>query len=159
MSTQTAQFEPTRFEDGRALLIAGLSQCYSMSSISAIPLQWQRFAPYLGNIPGQIGGVNYGVCFNRDEAGNFDYLTGVEAAGPALPKEFSQVHVPAQRYAVFVHGGHVSAIPELFRSIWGDWLPRSGCEIAPTPLFERYSEAFDPVAGVGGMEIWIPINN
>jgi hypothetical protein len=39
-----------------------------------IPSQWQRFMPHVGNIPGQIDQVAFGVRWNGDEEGNFDYL-------------------------------------------------------------------------------------
>jgi AraC family transcriptional regulator len=53
--------EPPRFENGKTLLIAGLSERYDCDSSKAIPAQWQCFMPYIGNIPGQIGRTAYGV--------------------------------------------------------------------------------------------------
>jgi AraC family transcriptional regulator len=40
-----------RFENGRPLLVAGLGERYTWETGKAIPAQWQRFAPYIGNIP------------------------------------------------------------------------------------------------------------
>ncbi|RQR67016.1 hypothetical protein DIE19_03050 [Burkholderia sp. Bp9126] len=37
------------------------------------------------------------------------------------------------------------------------WLPNSRFKAADAPEFERYSEDFDPVAGTGVLEIWVPI--
>src|ERR1700722_6519058 len=58
---------PPRFESGRPLLMAGLSERYTCESSKAVPSLWQRFVPHLGNIPGQVDGVTaYGVRYNID---------------------------------------------------------------------------------------------
>jgi AraC family transcriptional regulator len=149
---------PPRFETGRLLLIAGLSARYTCESGSAIPAQWQSFQPYLGNIPGQLGGTAYGVCCNSDDAGNFDYICGVEVSDfSRLPPALSPLRVPEQRYAVFKHGGHISTIRSTWNAIWNQWFPQSGHEALDAPDFERYGEEFDPDSGDGGLEIWIPV--
>lgn len=105
-----ANLEPPRFASGKPLLIAGLRERYSHETIAGIPAQWQRFQPYLGHIPGQVGRTAYGVCCKSDDEGRLDYLAGVEVAERSdLPPEFSHVGLPAQDYAVFVHLGHISA--------------------------------------------------
>ena len=79
-----------RFEIGKPLLVAGLGERYTWESGAAIPGQWQRFQQSVQNIPNQIGNVTYGVCCNSDDAGNFDYIAGVEVADFSdLPREFS----------------------------------------------------------------------
>ena len=153
-----ANLEPPRFETSRPFLIAGLGERYSCETSAAIPMQWQRFGPYIGNIPGETGDVAYGVCVNGDDAGNFDYIAGVEVSDFSdLPKEFSRVRVPAQKYAVFAHREHISTIRRTVNTIWNKWLPASGHEIADAPEFERYGPEFDPHSGNGGLEIWIPV--
>jgi AraC family transcriptional regulator len=156
--TLIAKLEPPRFEYGKPLLVAGLGERYSCETSKAIPAQWQRFAPHIGNIPGQVGRTAYGVCCNGDDEGNFDYIAGVEVADFSdLPASFSRVRIPAQRYAVFSHREHVATIRRTVNTIWSKWLPESGHEVADAPNFERYGEAFDPHNGLGGLEIWIPI--
>jgi AraC family transcriptional regulator len=55
--------------------------------------------------------VAYGVCTNGDDAGNFDYIAGVEVSDFSdLPRDFFRVRIPEQRYAVFTHRDHVSTI-------------------------------------------------
>ncbi|PZV37024.1 AraC family transcriptional regulator [Mesorhizobium kowhaii] len=153
-----ANLEPPRFETSRPFLIAGLGERYSCETSAAIPMQWQRFGPYIGNIPGETGNVAYGVCVNGDDAGNFDYIAGVEVSDFSdLPKELSRVRVPAQKYAVFAHREHISTIRRTVNTIWNKWLPASGHEIADAPEFERYGPEFDPRSGNGGLEIWIPV--
>ena len=150
---------PPRFENGRPLLIAGLGERYTCESSKAIPALWQRFVPHIGNIPGQVGGgTAYGVRCNIDDEGNFDYIAGVEVTDFSdLAGEFSRLRIPPQKYAVFSHREHVSAIRRTINTIWSHWLPESGHVAADGPDFERYGEEFDPRTGMGGLEIWIPI--
>jgi AraC family transcriptional regulator len=153
------KLEPPRFEKGKLMLIAGLSERYSYETCASIPSQWQRFVPHLGNIPGQVGNVTYGVRSNSDDAGNFDYLTGVEVESfDGLPKELTRLRIPARRYAVFTHKDHISKVRSTHYTIWSQWLPNSGHEAADAPDFERYDERFNPRTGSGGMEIWVPIS-
>ncbi|MFM0645962.1 AraC family transcriptional regulator [Paraburkholderia bryophila] len=158
--TLLTHLEPPRFVDGEPLLVAGLGERYTCNTSTAIPSQWQRFNAYGGKVPGQVSGVAYGVGYNADEAGNFDYLCGVEVTDfSALPAEFSRVRIPAQRYAVFSHREHVSVIRRTMNTIWNQWLPASGHTPADAPHFERYDEKFDPISGMGGLEIWLPLKS
>ncbi|MFL6617026.1 MAG: GyrI-like domain-containing protein [Povalibacter sp.] len=161
MSTLPAiSLEPPRFQDGNVLLLAGLSERYTADQCGAnIPAQWQKFGPHLGHVPGQLGSVAYGVCYNFDEAGNMDYLCGVEVTEFSdLPHDFAHLRITPQRYAVFFHAQHISAIRSTWHAIWNEWLPQSGYELADAPFFERYDERFDPRNGNGGVELWIPIH-
>jgi len=152
------KLEPPRFETHKPLLIAGIGAHYKCESSAGIPSQWQRFAPHLGHVPGQIGKVAYGVACNQDDDGNFDYICGVEVRDfSATPDEFEHVRVPAQRYAVFKHRDHISGIRNTMTAIWSQWLPQSGHEVADAPNFERYGEEFDGRTGNGGLEVWIPL--
>ena len=102
---------PPRFENGNALLLAGLSERYQAETIAGIPALWQRFGPRIGHLPGQVGNLAYGVCFNSDGAGSFDYTCGVEVADfAALPSSWTRLRIGPQRYAVFTHRGHISGI-------------------------------------------------
>jgi AraC family transcriptional regulator len=157
-TSETILAEP-RIEDGRALLVAGLGERYAFENLAGLPALWQRFGEHLGHVPGQIGRIAYGVCYNTDDTG-FDYIAGAEVAGfDSLPKEFARVRVTEQRYAVFTHTGHVSAVRSTFRAIFNGWPPKSGYRSADAPVFERYDERFDPRTGMGGFEIWIPVKS
>jgi AraC family transcriptional regulator len=157
-STLTDNLQTPRFETGKPLLVAGLGGRYSSENGAGIPGQWHRFHQSVANIPGRIGKVAYGVCCNGDDSGNFDYIAGVEVSDFSdLPREFSRVRIPEQRYAVFTHADHISTIRRTVNTIWNHWLPRSGLKAADAPSFERYDEKFDPVTGDGGLEIWVPV--
>lgn len=149
-----------RFENGKALLIAGLRGHFTGETMREIPALWQRYVPYIRQVPSRVGGAEYGVCWNSEEG--LDYLAGMEVAmEEGLPKEFSVVRIPAQKYAIFVHRGHVSKLHETCEAIFR-WLPRSGYRPAVSApeapgFFERYSAEFDPQTGIGGMEVWVPV--
>ncbi len=146
-----------RIVDGPAMSIAGLNERYSFENLANLPAQWQRFGGYFGHVPGQVGAVAYGVCYNTSDSG-FDYISGVEVADfGALPPEFATLRVADQRYAVFTHTGHISAVRGTFMSIFSDWLPKLGYQPANAPVFERYDERFDPQTDTGSFEIWVPI--
>jgi AraC family transcriptional regulator len=147
-----------RVEKGKTMLIAGLGERYSSATTAGIPAQWQRFSPHLGHIPGQVGDVAYGVICNGDDAGNIDYISGVEVSDfSRVPEEWSRIRIPEQQYVVFFHGGHISTIRQVWNTILNKWLPESGHVVAEGPEFERYDSRFDPATGNGGFEIWIPI--
>lgn len=148
-----------RFADSSRLLIAGLVERHSRADgDAAIPRQWQRFAAYLGRIPGQVGNVAYGTSYYSDGRDNIDYLCGVEVSDfSSVPRNFGLLCISPQRYAVFVHHQPVSSIRATWSAIWSKWLPDSGHEVANAPFFERYGAGFDPQTGTGGVEIWIPI--
>jgi AraC family transcriptional regulator len=157
-STLTDNLQAPRFQTTKPLLVAGIGERYSCESAAAIPGQWQRFNQLVACIPGRIGPVAYGVCCNGDDAGNFDYIAGVQVSDFSdLPREFSSVRIPEQRYAVFTHREHISTIRRTVNTIWNHWLPASGLKAADAPFFERYDENFDPLTGNGGLEIWIPV--
>jgi AraC family transcriptional regulator len=150
--------EQPRHEAGAGLLIAGLRVRYSNETIAGIPMQWLRFGPLIGTVTGRIGGVAYGVCCEFDEAGQFDYVTGVAVSSlSGLAPDLSGVRIPPQPYLVFRHPGHVSGIAATWHAIMGQWLPESGLHMANAPNFERYAENFDANTGLGGVEIWVPI--
>jgi len=153
--------EAPRFEDGKQVLVAGLRSHYTMATMAEIPGLWQRFVAYFGKVPGQVGRVAYGVCFPL--ADGFDYMAGVEVeSSKGLPEELNVVTMPAERYAVFPHRGHISKLQETCRAIEHEWLPKSRYSLAhgkpgSPGFFERYGESFDPKVGIGDVEVWVPI--
>jgi AraC family transcriptional regulator len=155
--SKTTLIAPPRVVRSDALLIFGLGERYVKSN-AGIPSQWDRFVPYLGTIPGQIGNVTYGVICNTDEAGSIDYICGVQVREfPDHPAEFTRLRIPPQTYAVFEHRDHVSSMQSTWQAIFNDGLSSAGHEATDGPAFERYDERFDGRTGLGGFEIWIPI--
>ena len=110
-------------------------------------------------MPGQVGSDSYGVCWNAGPDCSFEYLAGVAVSSPdRLPTGFKTLEIDPRRYAVFVHAGHVSTIPETIDAIWTRWAPDCGLRVShDAPCFERYTPEFDPGTGLGGMEVWVPL--
>src|SRR5258708_10935713 len=62
-STLTDKLQPPRFETGKPLLVAGISErCTHENGGAGIPNQWQRFHPKAGDIPHRVGQGAYGAC-------------------------------------------------------------------------------------------------
>jgi AraC family transcriptional regulator len=156
--SQVAIESPT-FKQSPVLLIAGINQRYEgLESAAGIPSQWQRFNQFSGSIPRQVNSTAYGVCYNTDDEGSMDYLCGVQVRDfAALPKEFTSLRLPEQRYAVFFHSQHISAIRGTWNTIWNEWLPQSGHHVVDAPIIELYDQRFDPKTGNGGVELWVPL--
>jgi AraC family transcriptional regulator len=156
----TSAFAPSRFENGAPLLLAGLRKGYTYDNMGTIPAQWGAFARHIGTLPEQVGFVTYGVVINNDDPNGFDYMSAVAVSrAPQLPPpDFTLLDVPAQRYAVFPHTGHLSTMCETIDGIYQRWFPTSGYELTGNiGLIERYGEQFDPQVGSGDIEIWVPI--
>lgn len=164
---KTKTLEP-RFVNRKPLRIAGMAAHYDEQNSEAFARQWQRFVPHIGKVPGQIGNDTYGVV-TGSFGGNhgFEYICGVEVANfQEIPADFRRLTIPAQRYAVFVHEGHVSGIVDTMYSIKKEWLPKwmvsgqsdTSVEGGNQPDFlERYGKEFDPKTGTGKVELWIPL--
>ena len=161
-STMLDHLAPPRFETAKTFLVAGPVARISCDNGAMIPGLWHRFQQEVADIPARVGqGKNqaaYGVCCNGDDAGNFDYIAGVEVADFSdLPRRYGRIRIPERRYAVFTHEDHVASIRRTVNTIWNQWLPASGLKAADAPNFERYDETFDPSTGHGGFEIWLPV--
>ena len=153
--------EPIRYENGHRMLIAGLADNFTGETVRDIPALWMRFVPHIEKLPG-VSPDAYGVMTGEMSDDNrFRYMSGVEVKSASdLPKDLETIDIPAQRYAVFEHKGHVSKFSETIGAIWHDWWPKSGHQHAGKPnMMERYSKDFDPATGLGGMEVWIPVKN
>jgi AraC family transcriptional regulator len=154
-----------RFEDGPALQIAGLRRDYNPEEMNKIPEQWNDFMPYIGKVPGQIGRIAYGLCYLNQGSSRMSYVSGVGVSNcERIPAELTCAKIPAQKYAIFVHPGHVSTLWQTCDAIQNRWLPGSGHELVPVTsdspnFFERYGEDFDPKTGMGGIEVWVPIKS
>ena len=106
----------------------------------------------------QIRREVYGVSYNFDEDGKFDYLSGIEVRNDVLlPFGLVQLDLPAQKYAVFAYNGHIADIRVVYEIIWNEALSSSGYEAAPGPTMEKLGDQLDPVTGLGSFEIWIAV--
>lgn len=152
-----------RFVELPPILLAGMREPLNEQSAQTIPLLWQKFAPYIGKIPYQQGSmVAYGLCVRSSESSNglYYYMAACAVSEFSdLPADLSPLIVPAHKYAVFAHETHVSRIKETIDGVFDQWLPTSGVthNTQSIHFFERYGEDYNPEAGMGGTEIWLPI--
>jgi AraC family transcriptional regulator len=149
-------FKPDRFESWRPMLLGGLRCRHDFEQASqGIARQWQQFKA-LDELPGRIGPNLYGVMCGHDATG-LEYMCGVEVESLAdLPVGVGRIRVPAQRYAVFTHEGHVSTLRSTWEQIL-EWLSIGSYESSHTPDFELYGPQSDPLAGVGTIEVWVGV--
>jgi AraC family transcriptional regulator len=151
---------PPRFETPGPLTIAGIGRRFPQHGCAGIPALWQEFRPHLGQIPDQKGAATYGVVAYMTKGGDsYFYLAGVEVSGLSdLDATFTAIRLPAQRWAVYAHGGHVTTIVSTINAIFGQELPAAGLAAGDMPdVLERYDNSFDPSTGDGGFEIWVPL--
>jgi AraC family transcriptional regulator len=165
--TTGQRLEP-RFANRRALKLVGVSVHYDAQDGDAFAKQWQSFIPLLGTIPSRVGAETYAVLIGSfgGDAG-FEYIEGVEVSDfDKVPARLRRLEVPAQRYAVFVHEGHVSGIRETMYTVKKEWLPKmmvagrtdTSKEGGNQPdFFERYGRDFDPKTASGKIELWVPL--
>ncbi len=149
--------EPRIAED-RERLVAGFNQRYTYKNMGEIPALWQQFAPHINATEQQVGEVCYGLIHGNDDEG-FEYMAAFDvSSADGLPEGFTTYTIPAQQYAVFPHDGHVSELHKTIDYIFHEWVPKSGLELTGQPdFYERYGPAFDPIAGRGDLDLWVPI--
>lgn len=149
-------FTPVRFAAGRPMLLAGLRRRHEFAAAKAgIAAQWREFLEG-GEVPGRTGPELYGVMCGGDATG-LEYMCGVEVESLAgLPADTGRMRVPAQRYAVFVHGGQGASLQSTWERIL-EWLSSGPCDSAHTPDFELYGPGSNPLAEAGEIEIWVGV--
>jgi AraC family transcriptional regulator len=149
---------PPRFVSGDPMLVVGLVERHSFGATQGIPGQWQRFMQHYADIPDKVQPIPLGISANMDDDGNFEYMAAVEVSKASdLPKGLQRWRIPAQHYAVFRHDAHVSTIGQTYSAIFNVWLPAHGRRAANGPTIEHHLETFDPRTGLGGVDIWIPL--
>ncbi|HJZ66241.1 MAG TPA: GyrI-like domain-containing protein [Candidatus Acidoferrum sp.] len=152
------QLAPIRTETPGEMLMVGLSA--EFTSPRGISELWQRFAPHIGQIPGQIGNIAYGVVTSDgSNTAKFNYAAAVRVNAFAnVPAQLNKLTIPAYKYEVFRHDAHASQISSTVEKLhkmgaFTAGIPSEGKFLA---FLEYYGEQFDPKTGLGGMEVWLP---
>ena len=141
-----------------AMSFVGLFEPVTLDTTHLIPALWRRFMASYAEIGGKVESIPVGVIGPIDGDGRFDYGCAVQVDGSAAPAApMRQLNVPAQRYALFPHTGHVSTIRSTYSAIWNQVLPENGWTTPEAPGLERHHSTFDPLTGDGGITIWIPV--
>lgn len=154
---------PARFNKTDAMLFAGLRKYFRFEDRGGIPNIWQSFGPIAPTIPGVIPGAAYGLCLapadQNDDCG-FDYFTAVRVKSlNDLPEGLSGARIGPREWAVFANPGHVSNIGATCAAA-GEWLGQSGRapKNASMQMIEYYGPQFDARTGLGGCEVWVPVD-
>jgi len=161
LRARTLGLNAPTFRERPGMLVAGLNERYDMESRSGIPGQWERFVSRSSEIPNQAGPDFYGICNNFTNDCQFDYLTAVEVScDDGLPEGLTSLRLEPRPYAVFAHTQHVSSLPRTIETIWSKWVPDCGLKVAQqAACLERYTSEFDASTGMGGLEIWVPLQS
>lgn len=93
---------------------------------------------------GGVTGASYGVLYDHDPPGNVMCLCGV---GDLLLAKTTD--------AIFFHSAHISKWRDTWQHSWNKWARDQ--RIGSGARFERYTGPCNPVTGLGGAEIWIPL--
>ena len=151
-----------RIEKKEAFKIMGVSRVFSYETANTdIPKYWDEV--YVSTDKKPLMGM-YGVCFDAEMSGNqFRYMIAddfqKEAAAEGNLEEYD---IPAHTWAVFpCRGPMPSALQEVNRRIFSEWLPASQYELSEGYNIEYYSNADDYKEGTSDSEyyseVWIPV--
>jgi AraC family transcriptional regulator len=156
---KSAGLKPPRLVRGDEIMAVGLAQRHQFGDARGIPVQWQTFmATMYADIPDKRDSIPISISGGMDDDGNFEYICAAEVTKfGKTPHGLIEVTLPPQRYAVFAHSRHASEIGATYNAIWNDWLPASGERAANAPCIERHLPTFNTQTGMGGVEIWIPV--
>ncbi len=164
---KTIKMEP-KFVELDEMTVVGLSSLVSMKC-NLIHQLWERFASREKEIKNvAIQGVALEVSFETKEIEiegtdkkdhEFFVVVGLAVKNiDDIPEGMTYKHVPAHKYAKFVHKGPISRIMETYNYIYNDWLPKSGheydwqaCEV------EWYDERFKIESEDSEFDIYVPI--
>jgi AraC family transcriptional regulator len=150
--------EPPRIKSMGQLSIVGIGLDCAFDTISDIPSVWQAFNSREDEVPNAKGQASYGVCTVAESSGRFRYIAGCASdVETGLPHGMERIVLPAGRYAVFTHKGHIAELPKTVFTIWNKSLSENALTVREAPNFELYDKRFDPKTGRGVVEVWIPI--
>lgn len=142
--------------DEPARQIAGFSIPCATDNIADIPALWNRFnAVFDGETFDTT--ATYGVSYNVTQDGKFDYMAGAILTTKSAPKGMQTVDIPAGRFAIFTHTGHVTDMPKMFQTIWNKGIPDAGLTPRDAPEYEIYDSNFDGKTGRGTFTVAIPV--
>ncbi len=161
-----------RIETKPAILVMGLQAAFiagrspdSNAGEIVGPL-WSRFHARQSEVEAVEPGVYVGWSFlgppdQRAREDEVEYVAGVQVTpGCDVPDGMVAIETAAGLYAVFEHRGAMSEFAGLVRSIYGEWLPTSGCRGNGLGDLERYdSRGTDDgaCATEGSVEYWLGI--
>lgn len=151
----------TEFLEMEEIRLVALSREYTMDTRTDIPGLWHDFWAKEWQFQGNEEQAAYGVSYSMQSDGRFSYAAGrnIDPIPDPLPEDSCIVILTAGRYAVFKNKGPVSDIPQLFDTIFSQWLPNSGEIQREGAVFERYPYHDDASPESMMYEIWVPVES
>jgi len=138
------------------MFLMGIRQKHSLDVLATeIPKQWVAFKMEFEAARKSL--VTYGIVCGVSQ-NEMEYMCGVEVPSlQSAPANAGKIIVPKQKYAVFLHEGHISEIGASWDKILLQLMPALNLEDVHTPSFERYDHRYDAISGNGQVEIWCPV--
>ena len=137
--------------------VLGMTRMFKAErSFSDLPKFW---AEYHSKGFDRVVAGDIGICRQESLASeDFSYSIGCEAnQGDDVPAGFEVFTIPAGTWAVFKCVGPMpDAIQEVWKRIYGEWLPQAEYERIEDYDFERYTEGNNQSRDYVS-EIWIPV--
>jgi AraC family transcriptional regulator len=153
-----------RIEEKKETSLLGKSRKMSFTNNQTASL-WQSFMPNRKLIKNAIGTDLYslqlypvGFFESIDPEAAFVKWAAIEVADfNEVPTGMETFFLSPGLYAVFPYKGAVSDAGEIFRYIFGTWLPSSRYLLDDRPHFEILGERFNKDSADSEEEIWIPV--
>jgi AraC family transcriptional regulator len=126
---------------------------------------WRRFLPRRSEIRGRVDDNRISMrVFHRADDEPLGQQTPVDewavvevSAGTEAPEGMEVFELPGGTYAVFLHRGLPSALPETLGHVFGTWLPSSPYELDNRPHLAVMGPGYTHDDPDAEEELWIPV--
>lgn len=141
--------------DQDEIKLLGLKRTYADITRGAIPRQWADFIQMIETPPIP----RYGIRFDMQDDGHFEYVSAMPAYDMIGDDNTDLIPliIKAGKVAVFRHPNHISNIRSSWHRIFNEWYPPKNTQVSGHPPYEFYSKDFDPIAQIGSVDIYVPL--
>jgi predicted transcriptional regulator YdeE len=166
----------TKFIERPAFTVIGVTESIHFDpsvpiSENVIAMQWKCFNERVTEIQGQVGGRSYGLILHNPllpPGSPFEYTAAVQIDPThevSIPEGMLKLEVPAAKYLVLTHRGHLDGLGQSIGYFWREWLPTHPYEYdggTRTGKYEfecydqRYTRADDPMSEI---DLYFPIRS
>lgn len=161
--------EQSRLESFGPLVLIGILRSHRMLCddevlSSAVAKQWQDLLRFAFKFPVLLPPMGYGAGLHFEPAGDtLDFFCGfVARSADRVPEGLHCVEIPEIDCAVFRHSGQISRLPHTLQAIFGTALAAAGFDrldaAGEVPSFIlRVRPSFNPLVGLGGVDVLVPV--
>lgn len=134
------------------LWVVGINVCYSIVIVVGILVQWQC----LVLVYFVLLVVSFGICYNGDVDGYFDYLVGILCQfGYLMLQGWYMLDIVLCDYLVVWYVGYILIICVMWCWLLDVYLLVFGLQLVDVFDLECYDVCFNDYIGYGGVEIWL----